>query len=160
METACESSRSLRVSRWERLLGDRYDVEHCMFDSTAKHTDGIALIEDFVRRARVGAFDRTESWMPGAFLCAGMEPGYDAFYVLDSVELEVVHGGMDSVSAVLRSRQLGYESSGFHPDTATRLDTLTAHRTRYGWRLRGGFWNWVDREEAVRRSWLRPESEE
>ena len=30
-----------------------------------------------------------------------------------------------------------------------RADTLTAYRTRYGWRLRGGFWNWVDREEAT-----------
>lgn len=147
------------TSTLQRFLGDAYDIEHCMFDSTAHHADGIALLEDFVRRARTGAFDHTESWMPTAFLCPGVEPGYDTFYVLDGVSLEFIRRGADSVSAVLRSEQLGYESSGYFPERGMRADTLTAYRTRYGWRLRGGFWNWVDRDEAVRRGWLSKNTE-
>jgi len=122
----------------------------CMFEARVAHPEARPLVEEFVSLARVGTFGRSEDWLPLAHACIGHEPGYDVFFVLDSVRLEFTRTTSDSVFALLHSWQVGFWTDTLVRDAQPRTDSIVALRTPYGWRLERPFWNWIDVSEAKR----------
>jgi hypothetical protein len=122
----------------------------CNTDTLNHHPTPRPLVEELVRRARVREFGRSESWLPTAALCPGVEPGYDTFFILDSVHLEWLFVRTDTAIAVLTSQQLGWYSGRFVAEPRSRADTLLVLRTSAGWRIANPFWNWYDAQEARR----------
>lgn len=127
----------------------------CMFERRVVHTEHQALVEEFVRRAAGGEFDRAESWLPSAVDCIGHEPGYDAFLLLDSLSTQLITASQDSALYLMRSRELGSLSVRLAETPGVRADTLRLYRTRFGWRLATPvFWNWMSPTAPRAAKWL------
>ncbi len=126
----------------------------CDFDQRQLHPDVDSLVAEFVRRASIGEFDRTEPWLPTAEDCSGHEPGYDMIFVLDSVSAHVEYVAADSARYLLVSRLLGVLGDARSVPSA-RIDTIELYRSEFGWRLANPlFWNWMTPKSDRARRWL------
>ena len=113
------------------------------------------LVNAFVTRASAGEFATTGDWLRGAVDCPDREPGSDSFSVVRNYTVALLDSHEDTVRYQLRRNVLGYETLRFHRLSRISVDTITVHRTRYGWRIRSPSpWNWLTMSSAIREGWV------
>lgn len=111
-------------------------AEGCDFDTTAAHPDPDVLLRDYVARDAAGQFLRTDAWFAGAVECPGHEPGPDFFTVIDDHAVAPLARGVDTVRVAITSTVAGtMDAAGFRAAPGLAVDTVTAIRTPYGWRI-------------------------
>ena len=109
------------------------DTAGCELAAAPAHADGEALVREFVRRDAAGEFTAASPWFTGAVDCPGHEPAPDAATMARDPRVRVLSRAADSVRAEVRWERL---SVGEAERPGTEVDTLTAVRTPYGWRVR------------------------
>ena len=109
------------------------DTAGCELAAAPAHPDGEALLREFVRRDAAGEFTRTSAWFAAAVDCPGHEPAPDAATMARDPRIEVIARAPDSLRAEVRWERLSI-GDAFVP--GPEIDTLTAVRTPYGWRIR------------------------
>lgn len=113
-------------------------------DTVFRHTDPLALVEEFVRRDAEGAFEREDigrAWHDGALSCVERNTS-DAYEIITAFRVEPLSQRPDTTLVqVTRARvfELGWDATGERPHLvparAEWIDTVVVVHTRYGWRI-------------------------
>ncbi|HEX5831615.1 MAG TPA: hypothetical protein VFY16_11585 [Gemmatimonadaceae bacterium] len=113
-------------------------------DTTFRHTDPLALVEEFVRRDAEGPFEREDiarAWHVGALRCVERNTS-DHYEVITAFHVEPLSRRPDTARVlVTRTRvfELGWNATGERPQLAPAraewTDTVVVVHTRYGWRI-------------------------
>ncbi len=110
--------------------------EHCAFDTTAYHSDPEALVRAFVERDVEGTFLRSDAWFNAAVECPGHERAPDQYTIIADAAVLSVRTVGDSAKVGVRYTLLGdADAHGYRPDMRTVTKTVTAARSRFGWRI-------------------------
>jgi hypothetical protein len=109
------------------------DTVGCELAAAPAHPDGEALVREFVRRDAAGEFTAGSAWFATAVDCPGHEAAPDAATLARDPRVRVIGRAADSVSAEVRWERV---MVGDVVVPGTEVDTLTAVRTPYGWRVR------------------------
>ena len=113
------------------------------------------LVDAFVAHASAGDFGTSGDWLRSAVDCPDREPAFDSFEVVRSYTLSQVDSGAATVRYVLTLDIIGDQDVRFHRRPRLSVDTITVHRTAYGWRLRTPTpWNWLAVSSGVRQGWF------
>lgn len=116
----------------------------CPMDTTARHADPVALVEEFVRRDAEGPFERDDlsnAWHDAALTCVERRTS-DQYEVITAFRVEELDRYADSVRVLVhrtRALEIAWDSTGrvpeLLPSAATWLDTVLVVQTRFGWRI-------------------------
>lgn len=108
----------------------------CEFVPVAAHPEPIRFIDEFVERDARGEFTRSSDWFNNAVDCPGHEAGPDQATMAKAHQVRVLTRVRDSVRAEVTWQRIGYVGSGGDAVApGVEVDTLTAVRTSYGWRI-------------------------
>jgi hypothetical protein len=122
----------------DALVGD------CAVDSSARHEDPVALVEEFVRRDAEGPFEREDlarAWLASAVSCPGRLTS-NHYEVIDNFSVDAGPRSRDSAQVLVRRFRLfdvARDESGrateLVPAPGTWIDTVVVVRTTLGWRI-------------------------
>jgi hypothetical protein len=115
----------------------------CGVDTTRAHLDPVALINEFLARDTTGAFAKSDTWFETAVECPIRVPGFDSATLVEGYAITPARSNADTATFEVRYQRygvIGQDSVGqvLEHQPGVELDTLTAVRTPYGWRI-GGF---------------------
>jgi hypothetical protein len=115
----------------------------CMFEKVQAHSDGEALVREFLVRDARGDFMSADEWFNLATDCVGHEPGPDSHALIAGYQVEIGRPNDTTLLAIVSERSIGWVSYGEHGDPhlsiepAKLVDTLRVRRTKFGWRVQG-----------------------
>lgn len=119
------------------------DDDGCDADPKVAHSDPQLLVNEYLERDGRGEFLASSTWHDGAVECPGHTPGFDSGTLVTGWRLSRVREVADTVSfqiAFDRHSEITQDTAGMYlvPAAGVELDTITAVRKPYGWRV-GGF---------------------
>lgn len=123
----------------------------CMFEKRVLHPDGGELIREFLLRDGRGDFLRSDPWFNSATECPGHEPGFDSHALIAGYTLSLRPQNDSLLFGIVEIREIGgvYWDTAGRPglqlDPRTRIDTIRAGKTQFGWRLLG----WVGHQRVL-----------
>lgn len=156
---ACFLSLAVGIA-WRRVpervvSAGRIEGPSCGLDRRLQPLPPDQLVKALVMRASAGEFATSGEWLRGAVDCPDREPGSDSFSVVRGYTLGRIDSHGDTVRYQLRLNELGYQTLSFHRLSRISVDTISVHRTRYGWRVRSPSpWNWLSISSAIREGWV------
>ena len=120
------------------------DPGDCPTDTTVRHDDPVALVEEFVRRDAEGPFEREDfakAWLDAALTCAARTTS-DHYEIITGFRVSAGRRTPDT-AYVLVSRDRAFQVARDDSGRPVRLqsapgswtDTVAVLRTRYGWRI-------------------------
>lgn len=126
-----------------QAAGQSTDDDGCDADPKATHADPHLLVNEYLDRGGRGEFLALSAWHDGAVECPGHTPGFDSGTLVTGWRLLKLREAADSVSfqiAFDRHSDITQDGAGMYlvPAAGVELDTITAVRKPYGWRV-GGF---------------------
>jgi hypothetical protein len=106
------------------------------------HSDPLLLVNEYLERGGRGEFLASSAWHDGAVECPGHTPGFDSGTLVTDWRFSKLREVADSVSfqvAFDRHSEIAQDSAGMYlvPAAGVELDTITAVRKPYGWRVSG-----------------------
>ena len=121
---------------------DSAAADPCGLVRTAQHPDAEPLLREYVQRDAAGEFLARDPWFAGAVDCPRREaPSSSTFAVVGEYAVQGVAATDTIASAVVGYRQVGLvqgagtNHASFDAAPGVVVDTLTARRTPWGWRL-------------------------
>jgi hypothetical protein len=109
------------------------DTAGCELAAVSAHPDGEALLREFVRRDAAGQFTTASPWFAAAVDCPGHEAAPAAVTMARDPLVRVISRAADSIRAEVRWDRLMVGDAAV---PGSEVDTLTAVRTPFGWRVR------------------------
>lgn len=107
----------------------------CDLDRNVQTLTPGQLVNAFAARAGAGDFATSGSWLRGVEDCPDREPAQESFHVVRQYSVMLLDSEAAVVRYLLILDEVGTQAVHFRRAPRIHSDTLTVHRTTYGWRL-------------------------
>lgn len=129
----------------------------CNLDQTVQPLTPGQLVSTFAARAGAGDFASSGTWLRGVEDCPDREPAHESFRVVRQYSVMLLDSEAAVVRYLLILDEVGTQGVHFRRAPLMHSDTLSVHRTAYGWRLTSPLpWNWVTVSSAIHEGWFQP----
>lgn len=140
-DTTRSSSTTVAASTGASLASNARDTgSDCGLVRVMAHPDPGVLVQAYVQRDGAGDFVQRAAWLDTALECPHRLPAPGAFDVVAFRSVAPLYQADSSARFALQSAQLGRVTPGagggdYAEHWDTKVDTVTAVRTAFGWRL-------------------------